>query len=139
VALGINPNDPDSDDDGLLDGGEVALGTNPNDPDHDDDGDLDGADNCPFIVNASQQNSDAFAAGDLCQCGDVNGTGTVTVADYLRAREWVVDRSSGFFELDRCDVTGDAACDVADLAVLDRLTSGAGATLLDACEAYTGP
>lgn len=34
--------DPDSDDDGLLDGEEILLGTNPDDPDTDDDGLTDG-------------------------------------------------------------------------------------------------
>jgi len=36
-------------------------------------------------------------------------------------------------------VTGDAQCDVADLAVLDRAVSGAAATLVYGCPAYTGP
>ncbi|PTL76944.1 OmpA family protein [Vitiosangium sp. GDMCC 1.1324] len=43
IALGTNPNDPDSDDDGILDGIEVHIGgTNPLDDDSDDDGLLDG-------------------------------------------------------------------------------------------------
>jgi len=38
VALGTDPLDPDSDDDGLSDGDEVGLGTDPLDTDTDDDG-----------------------------------------------------------------------------------------------------
>ena len=37
-----DPNDPDSDDDGLSDGDEVDLGTDPNNPDTDGDGISDG-------------------------------------------------------------------------------------------------
>jgi hypothetical protein len=40
---GTDPNDPDTDDDGLLDGAEVNIyGTDPNDPDSDKDGQNDG-------------------------------------------------------------------------------------------------
>ena len=39
---GTNPLDPDSDDDGVLDGAELAGGGNPLDPDSDDDGHCDG-------------------------------------------------------------------------------------------------
>ena len=43
LALGANPNDPDSDDDGLTDGAEVIVhATNPLDADSDDDGFSDG-------------------------------------------------------------------------------------------------
>jgi hypothetical protein len=146
---GSDPLDPDSDDDGLQDGAEVAQGTDPNDEDTDGDLVCDGGaqvgtctavgpDNCPFVANFGQQNGDAFAAGNACQCGDVTGEGTLDAADYQRAREYVVNRTSGPFDLDRCDVSGDAACDVEDLAVLDRALGAAGA-LVYGCEAYTGP
>jgi hypothetical protein len=42
--LGTDPLDADTDDDELLDGQEVGVGTNPLDPDSDDDGILDGED-----------------------------------------------------------------------------------------------
>ncbi len=42
VSGGTDPKDADSDDDGLTDGEEVSLGTDPNDPDSDDDGITDG-------------------------------------------------------------------------------------------------
>jgi hypothetical protein len=135
-----NSVDPDDDNDGLSDVAELALGTNPLDPDTDHDTVLDGTDNCPFVVNASQTNSDSFAAGDACQCGDVTGDGSITAADYQRAQEYVVGRTlSGPFVPQRCDVTGDGACDVADLAVLDRIRHGASATLVNRCAAWGGP
>ena len=46
-----DPLNPDTDGDGLLDGDEVALGSDPLDTDSDDDGYLDGADNCPATYN----------------------------------------------------------------------------------------
>jgi len=48
---GTDPNDADSDDDGVNDGDEVAAGTDPNDADSDDDGVLDGADVEPTLNN----------------------------------------------------------------------------------------
>jgi hypothetical protein len=142
---GTDPLDPDSDDDGLLDGAEVALGTDPNDSDHDDDGDLDGADNCPFIVNAAQTNSDALAAGDACQCGDVTNDGIVNAADVARASESLVGATlGGSFVAERCNVVGpnDAGptvCDVGDLSLIDRFAQGQSVTVENACDAYFEP
>jgi hypothetical protein len=137
---GTDPLDSDSDDDGLLDGPEVALGTDPNDPDHDGDGDLDGADNCPIVANADQANGDTWSAGDDCQCGDVTGDGVIAAADYQLAREHVI-KGTALPAADRCDVTGDSACDVEDLAVLERLVNLVlpPPPLGDRCEAYTAP
>ncbi len=42
IVLLTNPNDPDTDDDGLSDGDEVELGVDPKDPDSDNDGISDG-------------------------------------------------------------------------------------------------
>lgn len=51
IAIGTNPDDPDTDDDLLTDGQEVEFGTDPLDPDSDDDGLLDGED-VEFLQNA---------------------------------------------------------------------------------------
>jgi hypothetical protein len=52
----------------------------------------------------------------------------------------VVTRTpSGPFDPLSCDVNGDTACDVEDLAVLDRVVNGAATLVLDACAAYGGP
>jgi hypothetical protein len=136
---GTDPNDADSDDDGLLDGAEVALGTDPNDADHDGDGDLDGADNCPFVVNASQANGDDLPAGDACQCGNVDATDGITGADYQLAREAVVKTPGGSFDPDLCDVNGDAACDVEDLAILQRVLDKQSASVQNDCNGYGAP
>ncbi|MEA3210604.1 MAG: hypothetical protein QOE70_3661, partial [Chthoniobacter sp.] len=47
-----DPDNPDSDGDGLSDADEIALGTDPNDPDSDGDGIPDGNDPDPFVPNA---------------------------------------------------------------------------------------
>ena len=153
-VYGTDPLDPDSDDDGLSDGDEVdVVGTDPLDPDHDGDGVCDGdgtgggacsagPDNCPFVDNPRQTNSEAHAAGDACQCGDVNGDLAVDALDTRIAREKLVNATlSGPFDAARCDFTGAAGsvCEVDDLFVLERLVRGAPITLENACPAYLGP
>jgi hypothetical protein len=152
-----DPQNPDSDDDGALDGDEVALGIDPNLPDHDGDGVCDGSgtgggactagpDNCPFLDNPLQTNSDGLAAGDECQCGDVNTDFVVDAADIELVREHLMDRSPAPFDAARCNVIGpqDAGasdCGVNDVKVLrrallgDPLPNAAG----NACAAYFGP
>jgi len=49
---------PDSDSDGLKDYREIELGADPADPDTDDDGALDGSDNCVLVSNPGQENAD---------------------------------------------------------------------------------
>ena len=136
---GTDPNDSDSDDDGLLDGAEVALGTNPNLADHDGDGDLDGADNCPFVLNADQANGDSLPAGNACQCGNVDATGGITVADYTLARTAVVKPTGPPFDAAFCDVNDDSSCDVEDLAILQRIVNAQPASVLNGCTAYGAP
>jgi hypothetical protein len=151
---GTEPLDPDTDGDGLSDGDEVnVVGTDPLDPDHDGDGVCDGddtggggctvgPDNCPFVDNFNQNNSEAHAAGDACQCGDVNGDFAVNALDIQIAREKLMDAPlSGSFDVARCDFTGAVGpvCGVDDIFILDRLISGAPLSLENACPAYLGP
>ena len=88
----------------LRDGEEIALGTDPNDPDHDDDGVCDGGgtgggactagpDNCPFVANAGQANSDFLPAGDACQCGDIDGDSYVYSSDLALARAHLMGKA----------------------------------------------
>jgi len=54
LNTGTDPNNPDTDDDGLKDGAELALGTDPFNPDTDGDGLLDGVEtNTGVFVSAS--------------------------------------------------------------------------------------
>jgi hypothetical protein len=145
------PLDDDSDDDGLNDGDEVALGTSPNAPDDDGDGVCDGGgtgggacsagpDNCPFIDNLGQANSDALPAGDDCQCGDVNNDFTVDGVDVQIARENLVGSTlSGSFHPERCNVAGTSECGVDDIFAIERVVQGAPFDLQYICDAYLGP
>ena len=157
---GSDPFDPDTDNDGLGDGAEVALGTDPNRADHDGDGVCDGGgtgdgacdegpDNCPFISNPDQTDSDllsadGLSAGDECQCGDVDYDGQVTALDATIAREHLVGATlSGAFVAERCNVIGESDggasdCDVADIYVLERVVASESATIENTCQAYTG-
>jgi hypothetical protein len=143
-----DPLDPDMDDDGLSDGEEIALGTSPTDPDEDDDTICDGGstvggtcsagpDNCPFIDNGTQTNSDAF------QCGDLDDDGTVEADDATLARQHLMGKTVSA-DLTRCNVTGPSDggvsdCDVADIFVLQRVVTGRPVTVENTCEAAAGP
>ena len=143
---------PDGDGDGLADAAEVKLGTDRFDEDTDDDGVCDGsnqvgactspgADNCPFVINGPQTNSDSLVAGDACQCGNVDGLVGLDAVDLLRVREHVVGRTlSGPFDVDFCDVDGNAACDLVDVKIISRLASGASTpAFVQQCAAYGAP
>ena len=56
----------DSDNDGLSDAEEYFQCTDPNDPDSDGDGIYDGVDNCANIFNPDQQDSDQDGNGNSC-------------------------------------------------------------------------
>jgi hypothetical protein len=153
VGLGTDPTDPDSDDDGLEDGEEIALGTDPNDPDEDDDGICDGdgtgggactagPDNCPFVDNPGQEDSDFLPAGDACQCGDIDGDFHVYSSDVALAREHLMGKAIAG-DITRCNVVGDYApagdgsdCDVADITLLTRYIAGQSVTLGNVCKPY---
>ncbi len=61
ATAGADPLDSDSDD--VCDGGATVPGSCG----------IAGPDNCPFVSNPGQGNSDSLPAGDGCQCGDIDG------------------------------------------------------------------
>jgi hypothetical protein len=151
---GSDPLLADTDGDGLEDGDEVAVGLDPTNEDTDADSVCDGGnqvgsctqpgpDNCPFISNASQLNSDALLAGDDCQCGDLNYDGFVNQTDVILVGEHIVGATTTAI-LTRCNVIGPSDggvtdCNVADAYVLDRYVGGQPVAIENTCEAYTGP
>ncbi len=62
--------DDDDDDDGSPDDEEDVEGTDPLDPDSDDDGILDGPDNCPLNDDPDQTDTDGDGQGDVCDDDD---------------------------------------------------------------------
>jgi hypothetical protein len=109
--------------------------------DSDGDGKPDADDNCPFVPNSSQTNSDSQPAGDACQCGDVNNDFIVDGLDVQIARENLMGRAvlSGSFDPDRCNVIGTSDCGVDDVFVLSRVAQGLPVSLQNVCDAYSGP
>lgn len=66
LTYGTDPNNTDTDGDGLNDGVEIRKGGDPMDPDTDDDGITDGDDNCISAANADQVDTNSNGKGDAC-------------------------------------------------------------------------
>jgi len=108
--------------------------------DTDSDGVPDVDDNCPFVPNNPQTNSDPLPAGDACQCGDVNNDGIVDSLDVQIVRENLVGSPlSGSFDPERCNVIGNSDCGVDDVFVLERISEGLPVSLQNICDAYSAP
>ena len=130
MALGTNPLNPDSDGDGVCDGGLTGGGAC-----------TAGPDNCPHVGPPDQTNSDSLPAGDVCQCGDVNNALGVTAADALLARQHLMGQAAAGFVKERCNVIGPSDggmtdCNVADIFVIERFLAGETVSVGDLCDAY---
>jgi hypothetical protein len=119
--------------------------------DVDSDGIQDLADNCPFIVNASQLNRGSYLSaeeesdflGDACQCGEGSGDGAVFEVDFEIIRDYLTGKiaAPGIAAAieERCSVVGTTECNMQDLLYL-RLAIGAGNTPPQArCDAALSP
>ena len=133
------------------------------DSDRDDDNRGDNLDNCPDWPNTEQLNRGAVGQagtgidliGDLCQCGDSGGDGTVDNAldntgggaeteedDVTQCQEALAGKSTGNAQEDaeraaRCSVTGAEAPTIIDLIVMERelgLPGSAGTPIEQVCD-----
>ena len=98
----------DQDNDGLTLLEETLLGTDPNNPDTDEDGALDGADNCPLDSNPNQHDADEDGVGDVCEpCPwDLDGDENVGIVDFLSLlAQWDTD-PGGFPDFDGSGAVG---------------------------------
>lgn len=78
-------------------------------------------DNCPLHVNPNQRDTDSDGLGDACQCGDVDGSGTVGLADaVILLRALAAPPTAVMARPDLCDTGGGPGCSVADAAILLR-------------------
>jgi acyl-homoserine lactone acylase PvdQ len=90
--------------------------------DTDGDGDLDAADNCPFVANADQQNTDGDAYGNACECGDVDRDGDVDRTDSTRLRN-VLRGTATMPAGALCDTNHDTECTNADVTRIEGFAS----------------
>ncbi len=87
-------------------------------------------DNCPGEPNANQLDSGrvgpggAEGIGDACQCGDVNGNGSVTSADRLQLRQKLTSQISDVDAPRKCGVLRAGECGIADASELARAVAG---------------
>jgi hypothetical protein len=108
----------------------VQTGSAYNAPsDYDADGRSDDLDNCPYTANANQLNGGGFRTttpdlyGDLCQCADGDGNGSVYPEDTVALREALTGTATAGV-VSRCSVAGGPECDVRDYAIFKRAVLG---------------
>lgn len=93
--------------------------------DIDNDGVADSLDNCPSTPNPDQSDNGglnstiADGIGDACQCGDINGDGTITNTDSILIKRFILSLPSPF-RADFCDINGDAQCTNTDAILIQR-------------------
>src|SRR3989344_275003 len=120
AALGTNPTDHDSDNDGVFDGAEILAGNNPlvpDGPDGDQDSVFDAIDNCPTVANNDQLNTDAAAdGGNACDTDDDNDTVLDTTDNCSLIANLQQENLDADAQGDICDTDddNDTALDTAD-------------------------
>jgi hypothetical protein len=127
----------DRDRDGCLDGDERIQQTDPAspgvaEPDWDGDGLPDGADLCPGWPQRDHSQHDANGDGlpDECQCGDVDGDGSVGRRDVFVLWRYLAEPTAyPRIALEKCNVAGapgndPSLCTWSDLIALSRAVSG---------------
>ena len=113
------------------------------DSDEDLDGDGRGAlwDNCVHKNNPLQEDdgrvnsTDEDGIGNVCQCGDGNGDGPVFSDDVLALQLLLAGVVDDPDAEERCSVADGTECDIRDIVIVGRVTSGAGGTVNQDCPA----
>jgi len=104
--------------------------------DMDGDGFSNAVDNCPFFANPDQLDSDSNGRGNLCECGDQNGDGMVSVPDLVAINRAIFDPS---LVTPLCDTNNDAACNVSDIVGANLEIFSPGNTSTCARQPVPGP
>ncbi|MFN8625897.1 MAG: thrombospondin type 3 repeat-containing protein [Candidatus Binatia bacterium] len=119
--------------------GTISVGAS---GDADGDGVPDASDNCPYTANADQKDTGGIGSGsapdgigDVCQCGDVNGNGVVTLADSTIILRSLLEPPTATQQNPQlCDVGGTSGCTLADATIILRANlSPPTATILQRC------
>jgi hypothetical protein len=93
-----------------------------NELDRDCDGVDDSSDRCPYWPTGEEEDSDSDGIGDVCQCGDQNRDGQLTVSDLIAINHAIFDLSR---DRTLCDANGDGRCDVSDMIAVNLDIYGA--------------
>ncbi len=111
VTISVNNCDVDTDGDGLFDGPEAILGTDPNNRDSDADGIEDGVEVGPDYLNPLDQDSDGIIDALDSNILDQDSDGVVDQLDPANANPCIPDNTNGL-----CDSDGDGITDGEEIA-----------------------
>ena len=107
--------------------------------DFDGDGVANASDSCPFAADPNQENQGGSAAGDACECGDLNGDGRVDLLDWVLLARDLVWLAPGIEDASKCSVTGAALdCDGGDATRIREALAGLGVGIEPVCVAASG-
>ena len=109
-----NPDQADSDSDGVGDICDPCPDDAENDADQ--DGYCESVDNCPTVFNPEQEDLNGNNIGDACegQCGDSNSDGSCNVSDAVYIINYVFTGGDAPDPMWQADVNCDSSCNVSD-------------------------
>jgi gliding motility-associated-like protein/uncharacterized repeat protein (TIGR01451 family) len=107
VTINVSDCESDEDNDGLLGGQEVALGLDPNNPDTDGDGIEDGVEVGPDIANPLDEDNDGIIDALDSNIEDIDNDGVNDQQDPANTNPCVPNRFNG-----SCDTDGDGLSDL---------------------------
>jgi hypothetical protein len=100
--------------------------------DRDGDSIADASDVCPSWPDPAQADRDRNRVGDACECGDQDGSGSVSVSDLIAINRAAFEPA---LTTPLCDANADGACDVADIVASNAKIFGSPAF----CSRYPAP